>query len=59
MATFSAAVRQALSAEQPELVDNAERCSADAEALACIGRALGDQVRVRPAADPWCSRSTP
>jgi phage replication-related protein YjqB (UPF0714/DUF867 family) len=52
VATFDAAVRQAVSAEQQDLVDHSEHCSADAEVLAGIGRALGHQVRVRPVADP-------
>jgi len=52
VATFDAAVRQAVVAEQQDLLDHSEHCSADPEALAGIGRALGHQVRVRPAADP-------
>jgi hypothetical protein len=52
MATFDAAVRQAVLAEQQDLVDHPEHCSADPEALAGIGRALGHQVRVRQVADP-------
>jgi phage replication-related protein YjqB (UPF0714/DUF867 family) len=52
MATYDAEVRQAVADEQQDLVDHPEHCSADAEALAGIGRALGHQVRVRLAADP-------
>ena len=52
MATFDAAVRQAVGAEQQDLIDHPEHCSADPAALAGIGRAPGHQVRVRPAADP-------
>jgi phage replication-related protein YjqB (UPF0714/DUF867 family) len=52
VATFQAAVRRALSPEQQDLIDHAEHCSADPEALAAIGRASGHQVRVRLAADP-------
>jgi phage replication-related protein YjqB (UPF0714/DUF867 family) len=51
VATFDAAVRQAVEAEQQDLIDHSEHCSADPEALAGIGRALGHQVRVRPDAD--------
>ena len=52
MATYDAEVRQAVADEQQDLIDHPEHCSADAEALAGIGRALGHQVRVRLAADP-------
>jgi phage replication-related protein YjqB (UPF0714/DUF867 family) len=52
MATYDAEVRRAVADEQQDLVDNPEHCSADTEALAGIGRALGHQVRVRLAADP-------
>ena len=51
MATFDAAVRHAVRAEQPDLLDHPEHCSADAEPLAAIGRARGHQVRIRRAAD--------
>jgi phage replication-related protein YjqB (UPF0714/DUF867 family) len=52
VATFDAAVHQAVEAEQQDLIDHSEHCSADPRALAGIGRARGHQVRVRPAADP-------
>jgi phage replication-related protein YjqB (UPF0714/DUF867 family) len=52
VATFDAAVRQAVKTEQQDLIDHREHCSADSGALAGIGRAPGHQVRVRPAADP-------
>jgi phage replication-related protein YjqB (UPF0714/DUF867 family) len=52
VATFQATLREALSPEQQDLIDHAEHCSADPEALAAIGRARGHQVRVRLAADP-------
>ncbi len=52
MATFDAAVHLAVAAEQQDLVEHPEHCSADPEALAGIGRALGHQVRVRQAATP-------
>lgn len=48
---FDAAVRQAVEAEQQDLLDHPEHCSADPEALAGIGRALGHQVRIRRDAD--------
>ena len=52
MATYEAQVRPALKDEQPDLLDHPEHCSADARALAGIGRAAGHQIRVRLAADP-------
>lgn len=52
MPTFQAAVRKALSPEQQDLIEHAEHCSADPEALAAIGRERGHQIRVRLAADP-------
>jgi phage replication-related protein YjqB (UPF0714/DUF867 family) len=51
VASFDAAVRHAVEAEQQDLLDHPEHCSADAEPLAAIGRALGHQVRIRLAAD--------
>lgn len=47
MARYQAAVRRAVAAEQPDLLDRAEHCSADGEALAPIGRTLGHQVRLQ------------
>jgi phage replication-related protein YjqB (UPF0714/DUF867 family) len=52
MATYEAQVRPALKEEQQDLLDHPEHCSADAAALAGIGRAAGHQVRVRLVADP-------
>ena len=52
MTTFDARVHRALTPEQHDLVDHPEHCSADPRALAGIGRAAGQQVRVRSSADP-------
>ncbi|MBK6873579.1 MAG: poly-gamma-glutamate hydrolase family protein [Kineosporiaceae bacterium] len=52
MATFEAQVRRAIIADQPDLLDHAEHCSADAESLAAIGRGLGHQLRVHPVGRP-------
>jgi phage replication-related protein YjqB (UPF0714/DUF867 family) len=52
MTTFDARVRRAQTPEQHDLVDHPEHCSADPRALARIGRAPGQQVRVRSSADP-------
>lgn len=46
MATYDGEVRQT-PADDPDLLDLAEHCWADAEALARIGRGVGQQIRVR------------
>jgi phage replication-related protein YjqB (UPF0714/DUF867 family) len=46
MTTYSASIKKALAA-QTDLVNHSERCSADPEKLASIGRSLGHQVRVK------------
>jgi hypothetical protein len=50
MATYDAAVRKALP-DQRDLQDRRERCAVDAARLATIGRAVGQQVRVKLPAD--------
>jgi phage replication-related protein YjqB (UPF0714/DUF867 family) len=52
MTTLDAAVDRALTPEQQDLVDHPEHCSADPRALAEIGRAPGQQVRIRSTVDP-------
>lgn len=52
MATLHAQVRQAVIAEQPDLLDHAEHCSADGDMLATIGRGPGHQIRIHPVDDP-------
>lgn len=46
MAIYSASVEEALST-QPDLISHKEHCSADSEKLATVGRALGQQVRIK------------
>ncbi len=43
---YAGRVRAALKDEQPDLIEKREHCSADREALAKIGRAAGQQVRI-------------
>jgi phage replication-related protein YjqB (UPF0714/DUF867 family) len=52
MATYDAAVRKALP-DQADLQDRREHCSVDAARLASIGRAVGQQVRVRLGSDAF------
>lgn len=52
MATFRARVEPAVAVEQPDLLDHPEHCSADPGALAGIGRAVRQQIRVAPVDDP-------
>jgi phage replication-related protein YjqB (UPF0714/DUF867 family) len=52
MATYDAAVRKALP-DQDDLQDRREHCSVDAVRLASIGRAVGQQVRVRLRSDAF------
>ena len=52
MATYDAAVRKALP-DQEDLQDRREHCSVDAARLASIGRAVGQQVRVRLSSDAF------
>ena len=47
MATYDASIKKALSPEQDDLIDHKEHCSADAEKLATVGRALWHQVRIK------------
>lgn len=47
MSTYSASIYKALSGEQDDLIENGTHCSADPEKLATIGRAEGQQVRVK------------
>ena len=47
MASYHVSVNKALTASQQDLIDHKERCSADPEKLARVGRALGHQLRIK------------
>lgn len=44
--TYQAAVKKALS-DQTDLIEDPEHCSADPDRLKTIGRAIGQQIRIR------------
>jgi phage replication-related protein YjqB (UPF0714/DUF867 family) len=47
MATYNASVKRALSSSQQDLIDHDEHCSADPDKLQTVGRAIGQQVRIK------------
>jgi phage replication-related protein YjqB (UPF0714/DUF867 family) len=47
MAVYGASIKKALDPQQKDLINHKEHCSADAEKLATVGRALGHQVRIK------------
>ncbi len=47
VAAYIASVEPALSPSQQDLIDHDEHCSADPEKLATVGRAAGQQVRIK------------